>query len=94
MTETERSEGYFGQFKGYIFAVLGHFCFLLRLGDCGSQGLYNCSKPKIRIFVFVCRFFSYFLAFGAFLFCSLRVRGGEPEGVRKHLLSKKVFLFC
>ena len=23
---------------------------------------------------------------------SLRVRGGEPEGVRKHLLSKKVFL--
>ena len=23
---------------------------------------------------------------------SQRIRGGEPEGVRKHLLSKKVFL--
>ena len=32
------TKGYFGQFKGYIFAVLGHFCFLLRLGGCGSQG--------------------------------------------------------
>ena len=35
---------YFGQFKDYIFAVLGHFCLLLRLGGCGSQGLYNRSS--------------------------------------------------
>ena len=26
------------QLKGYIFSVLGHFCYLLRLGGCGSQG--------------------------------------------------------
>ena len=42
------TKGYFGQFKGYIFAVLGHFCFLLRLGGCGSQGLYNRSKRYYR----------------------------------------------
>ena len=35
---------YFGQFKGYIFAVLGHFCSPLRLRGCGSQGLYNRSN--------------------------------------------------
>ena len=40
------TRGYFGQFKGYIFAVLGHFCFLLRLGGCGSQGLYNRSNSN------------------------------------------------
>ena len=37
-----------GQFKGYIFAVLGHFYFLLRLGGCGSQGLYSRSKGKLK----------------------------------------------
>ena len=42
-------KGYFGQFKGYILAVLGHFCFLLRLGGCGSQGLYNRSKSLISV---------------------------------------------
>ena len=32
------TKGYFGQFKGYIFAVLGHFCFLLVLGVVGHRG--------------------------------------------------------
>ena len=41
---------FFGQFKGYIFAVLGHFCFLLRLGGCGSQGLYNRSNVNPLVF--------------------------------------------
>ena len=41
------TKGYFGQFKGYIFAVLGHFCFLLRLGGCLSQGLCNLRLSKV-----------------------------------------------
>ena len=40
-------QAYFGQFKGYSFAVLGHFCCLLRLGGFGSQGLYNRSKSRV-----------------------------------------------
>ena len=31
---------------------------------------------------------------GLRLFSSQRVRGDEPEGVRKHLLSKKGFPLC
>ena len=33
-----------GNLRATFFAVLGHFCFLLRLGGCGSQGLYNRSS--------------------------------------------------
>ena len=33
-----------GNLRATFFAVLGHFCLLLRLGGCGSQGLYNRSK--------------------------------------------------
>ena len=40
-------KGYLGQFKGYIFVVLGHFCFLSCLGGCGSQGLCNRYKAKL-----------------------------------------------
>ena len=34
-------QGIVWAFKGYVFAVLGNFCFLLRLEGCGPQGLYN-----------------------------------------------------
>ena len=50
--------------------ALGHFCFLLRLGGCGSQGLYNRSKQK--------RCIRKFLVFSAF--CHLGV-GGEFGGL-------------
>ena len=67
------TKGYFGQFKGYIFAFLGHFCFLLCLGGCGSQGLYNRSE----FYVFPC-----FAVFGS---QDTQMLGKQHEKCRRHI---------
>ena len=57
---------------------------LRRIGELGGGGLNIFFRTEMST-----KFIS---ATDPPLFLSQRVRGGEPEGVRKHSLSKKVFL--